>query len=144
MSPCLLDVNVLIALIDPMHVHHQIAQDWFGSEGSAAWATCPLTQNGVLRIVGHRSYGNSPGSPAIVAQTLGAFLAHPGHEFWPDDLSLISTDFVDPGRLSRSDRVTDTYLLSLAVSKAGLFATFDAKLSTLAVRDGASAVRIIR
>ena len=49
----LLDVNVLIALIDPTHVGHDAAHNWFGEVGAASWATCPLTENGVIGIVGH-------------------------------------------------------------------------------------------
>lgn len=143
MRTFLLDVSVLIALIDPMHVHHGIANGWFSAEGAASWASCPLTQNGVLRVVGHAAYGNSPGSPAAVAPVLARMLALPGHAFWPDDLSLMTSDLIDIERLSRSERVTDSYLLALAVSKSADFATFDRRLSTTAVRGGASALRVI-
>ena len=67
MTTFLLDVNVLIALIDPAHVQHDAAHDWFGRLGHLAWATCPLTENGLLRIVGNPRYPNSPGTPAAVA-----------------------------------------------------------------------------
>lgn len=76
----LLDANVLIAHIDSAHVAHDAAHRWFAEEGSAAWATCPSTENGVVRIVGHSKYPNSPGSPAAVAtivahlRTLGAHI----------------------------------------------------------------------
>lgn len=63
----LLDVNVLIALIDPSHVGHDAAHHWFAEQGHADWATCPLTQNGVIRIVGNPRYPNSTGSPAEAA-----------------------------------------------------------------------------
>jgi uncharacterized protein len=66
----LLDVNVLIALIDPTHVGHDAAHAWFAATGAASWATCPVTENGVLRIVGHLKYPNSAGSPAAVAPIL--------------------------------------------------------------------------
>ena len=46
MTTFLLDVNVLIALVDPAHVQHDAAHDWFGQLGYLAWATCPLTENG--------------------------------------------------------------------------------------------------
>ena len=83
MSADLLDVNVLIALLDRRHVHHEPAHRWFaGSRGP--WATCPLTQNAVLRIVGHPRYPNSPGGPAKVSPVLRRLIAHPGHVFWPE------------------------------------------------------------
>ena len=58
----LLDVNVLVALLDPQHVHHDPANHWFAQHSSAGWATCLLTQNGVLRILWHPCYPTSPGS----------------------------------------------------------------------------------
>jgi predicted nucleic acid-binding protein len=83
----LIDVNVLIALIDPAHIQHDRAHGWFAKLGKKAWATCPLTENGVLRIVGHARYPNSSGTPAAVAELMASFLVLPGHEFWPDDLT---------------------------------------------------------
>jgi predicted nucleic acid-binding protein len=74
----LLDVNVLIALIDPAHVQHDRAHDWFAAQGRQAWSTCPLTENGVLRIVGSGRYPSSPGTPAAVAELVAILraLAH--------------------------------------------------------------------
>ena len=66
----LLDVNVLIALVDPVHVEHDATHEWFARKGKKSWATCPLTVNGLLRIVGSSRYPNSPSTPALVAQLL--------------------------------------------------------------------------
>ena len=74
----LLDVNVLIALIDPGHVAHDDAHGWFSREGHTSWATCPITENGVLRILGNPKYPNSPGSPAIVAGIVEQLRSLPG------------------------------------------------------------------
>ena len=139
----LLDVNVLIALIDPTHVGHDAAHRWFGMTGAASWATCPLTENGVIRIVGHPSYPNSAGSPAAVAPILMGLRALPGHVFWPDDLSLADCDFVDADEIATPGQVTDTYLLALAVANKGQLATFDRRLSTKAVRRGRAALHVI-
>ena len=103
----LLDVNVLIALIDPTHVGHDAAHRWFGATGSASWATCPLTENGVIRIVGHPEYPNSAGSPAAVAPIVVRLRALPGHLFWQDHLSLIDCDMVKVDRITTSAQVTD-------------------------------------
>ena len=74
----LLDMNVLIALVDPVHVQHDAAHEWFALERRHAWATCPMTENGLLRIVGHPRYPNSPGTPAVVAGILGRLRELPG------------------------------------------------------------------
>ncbi len=128
----LLDVNVLVALLDAGHLHHRTATDWLASHSRAGWASCPLTQNGCLRILSMPAYPN-PQPTAMVAQRLGAAAAGPSHQFWPDSLSLL-----DPGRL-RWDRVltsrqiTDAYLLALAHEHGGRLVTFDRGISTDAV-----------
>lgn len=139
----LLDVNVLIALIDPGHVSHEAAHVWFASTGSTSWATCPLTENGVVRIVGSTRYPNSPGTPAAVAEMIAAMRALPGHEFWPDDISLVDSEFVDTSRVLTSAQVTDTYLLALARSRQARLATFDRHLSAAAVAEGNSTLHQI-
>ena len=144
MTRFLLDINVLIALIDPSHVQHERAHHWFELKGQKAWATCPLSENGVLRIVGHPRYPNSPGSPAAVAELLVSFRALPGHAFWPDDVSLLERQNVNAARLLDSAHVTDSYLLALARAHDGQLASFDQRLVTDAVIDGTRALHLIR
>lgn len=139
----LLDVNVLIALADAAHVQHDPAHDWFSRKGARAFATCPITENGMLRIIGHPRYPNSPGSPASVMGTLAALRALPGHHFWPDTLSLAEIERIDTGRLLSHSQVTDSYLLALAHSQGGRLATLDKRLVVDAVRHGAAALELI-
>jgi uncharacterized protein len=139
----LLDVNVLIALIDPTHVSHDAAHVWFERQGGASWATCPITANAVVRIVGHAKYPNTPGSPAVVADVLTRFTARTGHVFWPDDVSLLDGRYVDAGKLLTSGQVTDTYLLALAVAHGGQLASLDRRLSVAAVHGGKAGLRLI-
>lgn len=139
----LLDVNVLIALIDPGHVAHDDAHRWFAGAGKAAWATCPVTENGVIRIVGNPRYPNTPGSPSVVAGIVTKLRALPGHVFWPNDISLVGSGSVDPARILTAAQVTDTYLLALAKAHGGKLATFDRRLSTLAVKGGQAALHLI-
>ncbi|RJF87954.1 PIN domain-containing protein [Oleomonas cavernae] len=139
----LLDVNVLIALIDPSHVGHDAAHRWFEKEGRASWATCPLTENGVIRIAGHPKYPNSPGSPAAVAAIVAQLRTLPGHVFWPDDISLVADDHVDATQVLTSAQVTDSYLLALTVAHGGRLATLDRRLSVKAVKGGQAALQVI-
>ncbi len=140
----LLDVNVLIALIDPAHVQHDRAHAWFAAKGHKAWATCPLTENGVLRIVGHLRYPNSPGSPAAVAELLSSLRSLPGHAFWPDDISLLDRKLANTTRLLDSAHVTDSYLLALAHAHKGQLATFDQRMPAESVVNGATALHLIQ
>jgi uncharacterized protein len=142
-GPFLLDVNVLIALVDPAHVQHDDVHTWFGRVGKRAFATCPLTENGLLRIVGHPSYPNSPGPPSAVARALAALRGLPGHVFWPDSGSLLDPKFCDTSRLGNHGRVTDSYLLALARSNHGRLATLDHKLAADAVPGGLAALLLI-
>ncbi len=143
MTPFLLDVNVLIALIDPSHTQHETAHEWFALQGHLAWATCPLTENGVLRIVGHARYPNSPGTPAAVAPLITGLRQLPGHVFWPDDISLLDQERIDAARLLSSGQVTDSYLLALACAHGGRLASFDHRLVVDAVRGGAQGLHLI-
>jgi toxin-antitoxin system PIN domain toxin len=139
----LLDVNVLIALIDPAHVSHDDAHRWFESTGHSSWATCPITENGVIRIVSNPRYPNSPGSPATTIQIVDKLHALSGHHFWPDDISLVGSGDIDAGKILTSAQVTDSYLLALAKARDGKLATFDRKLSTAAVKGGKSILLLI-
>jgi uncharacterized protein len=139
----LLDVNVLIALIDPAHLLHDQAHDWFSRIGMRSFATCPITENGLLRIVGHPKYPNSPGPPSAVAQVLAAFRAMQGHHFWPDKISIADESLIAVPLLSNHSRVTDSYLLALARAHAGRLATMDHRLAVEAVPGGAEALELI-
>ena len=139
----LLDVNVLIALLDPMHVHHEPAHRWFAQRADLAWASCALTQNAVLRILGHPRYPNSPGAPAVVASVLEQLIHHPRHQFWADSLSLLTAPEVQSNAILDSAQITDTYLLALAVRQQGRLASFDRRLVTRAVAGGSEALELI-
>jgi toxin-antitoxin system PIN domain toxin len=143
MTAYLLDVNVLIALVDGAHVQHETAHDWFAAHGHRAWATCPLTENGLLRIVGHPRYPNSPGTPAAVATVLADLRALPGHAFWNDDISLMETRRIDTGKLLSPGQIADSYLLALAVSHQGQLASLDRRLVVNAVKGGRAALCLI-
>lgn len=144
MTVHLLDVNLLIALIDPAHIQHDPAHEWFARVGHKGFATCPLTENGLVRIVGHPRYPNSPGPPSLVLQSLVAMRGLPGHHFWPDDISIADAAFFAPELLSSHSRVTDAYLLALARAHRGRLATMDQKLATEVVPGGSKALELIR
>ena len=128
----LLDVNVLIALLDGGHLHHRAATAWLESNESAGWASCPLTQNGCLRILSLPGYAN-PQTPAAVAKRLAAAVSHTSHEFWPDSFSLLEAGQLRWDRVLTSRRITDAYLLALAVLRRGRLVTFDRAISVDAV-----------
>jgi len=120
---------VLIALFDASHLNHDAAHRWFGDAGRQSWATCPITENGFVRVLSHPSYPSVQATPNEVADRLSAFVGQRGHVFWPDDISLLSAlDAGSRARLSGSQQVTDFYLAALAHHHGGLLATFDGSL----------------
>ncbi|MDQ6640682.1 MAG: VapC toxin family PIN domain ribonuclease, partial [Pseudomonadota bacterium] len=122
---------------------HETAHVWFAKHGHRAWATCPLTENGLVRIVGDSRYPNSLGTPTVAARILARMRALPGHTFWADDVSLLDDRRVDSTRLLHSRQITDSYLLALAVAHGGKLATLDRKLVADAVAGGAAALHAI-
>ncbi len=141
MTRHLLDVNVVIALIDPLHVQHDRAHLWFASRGADAWHTSPTVQNGVVRVISHPKYPNTQPAPIVLA-SLASLAARDGHVFLADSVSLLDGS-VHTERLLASSQVTDTYLLHLAASNDALLATFDARIVTTAVPSGAKVVALI-
>ncbi|MGD1036484.1 MAG: TA system VapC family ribonuclease toxin [Roseiarcus sp.] len=139
----LLDVNVLIALVDASHVSHEAAHDWFAREGHLRWATCPITENGLVRILGNPKYPNALATPAEAMALLAQLASLPGHIFWPDDVSLRNAARFAPAKILTTGQIADSYLLALAASKGGMLATLDRHFSTLAVIDGAKSLRFI-
>lgn len=128
----LLDVNVLVALLDADHVHHEQAMDWLEANGLPGWASCPLTQNGCVRVMAQSSYPNRvPVREAI--ERLAEATATSAHAFWVDDLSLLDPARFDRSRLHRPAELTDAYLLALAVARGGRLVTFDRTVQTTAV-----------
>lgn len=128
----LLDVNVVIALLDVDHSLHDRAIAWFSAHGPEGWASCPIVQNGCVRIMSHPGYPNHLPAKLIVERLRDA-THDPTHAFWPDDISLLDATRFDAGRIHGPRRVTDLYLLALAVHHRGRFVTFDASLPTSAV-----------
>lgn len=134
--PALLDVNLLIALFDPDHVHHDTAHDWFADSRSSGWATCPLTENGVVRILSNLRYSPAAEPPARIVDRLRTFCGSGHHAFWADDVSLRDADRFVAGAPVSHRQITDIYLLGLAKRHGGRLATFDRTMPLAAVPGG--------
>ncbi len=129
----LLDVNVLIALLDADHSLHAGATRWFAGHAQSGWASCPITQNGCVRIMSHQGYPNALPVRAVM-ERLGEATASAHHDFWPDDVSLLDAGVADAARIHGPRQLTDIYLLALAVTHRGCFVTFDGAVSIEAVK----------
>lgn len=128
MSVALLDVNVLIALAWPNHVHHDATRRWFEASSSAGWATTPVTELGFVRVSSNKRVIPDAATPATALDVLRRLCALPGHEFWPDDMRLVDPPFaVD--RVGAHPQLTDVHLAALAVARKGTLVTFDRGIS---------------
>lgn len=131
--PALLDVNVLVALFNPDHVHHEIAHDWFSDHRAGGWATCPLTENGFVRILSLPSAGVVPQPSSALVERLARFCASGHHVFWQDSVSLRDKKLFSGSFMAGSRQLTDIYLLGLAKKMGGTLATFDRTIPLRAV-----------
>lgn len=138
----LLDVNVLIALCDGRHEHHTRAAQWFVANATHGWASCPLTQNGAIRIMSAPAYPGARPVSQVLAQ-VRALCAAAQHRFWPDVVSLVQEGTLNPAHLLGHRQLTDAYLLALAVHHQGQFVTLDGAVPIQAV-GGARAADVVR
>jgi toxin-antitoxin system PIN domain toxin len=138
----LLDINTLIALCDPNHVHHERVSTWFEDIARRAWASCPITENGFIRILSNPGYPGLSGSVSVAVQLLQELRRHKGHEFWPDDYSIVAGS-VNLSDEARSKNVTNLYLLGLAARKKSKLATLDARIPAHLVSGGREAYEVV-
>ena len=130
----LLDINVLIALLDADHVFHERAHSWWSKNVDRGWASCPLTENGIVRIMCNPGYSQRIRLvPSELIRLIESFAANSDHEFWPDVLSLRDKTHFAPDRIHGSRQVTDVYLLGLAASHDGCLVSFDESIPFSAV-----------
>lgn len=135
------DDVLLAAKETAQHVHDHEAADWPAAHTRGGWATCPLTQNGCVRILSQPNHPN-PVSLADALAVLRRSCGQPSHAFWHDDISLLDTTRLDPTRMHGQRQITDLYLLALAVEHDGCCVTFDAQIPLGAVR-GASPRQLV-
>ncbi len=115
---------------------HAEAVRWFATQADHGWASCPITQNGCVRIMSHSSYPN-PLKVGDVIERLAEATATSLHQFWADDVSLLDGGVADHTRIHGPRQVTDLYLLALALRHSGIFASFDSSIPLSAIKGAA-------
>ena len=129
----LLDVSVLVALFDDGHIGHEAAHDWFTDNRALGWASCPITENGVIRILGNPVYPAGLTPIPEIATRLDTFCGATEHHFWPDDVSFRNRARFHVDGVRGYRQLTDVYLLGLAVQRGGRFVTLDQRVPLAAV-----------
>jgi toxin-antitoxin system PIN domain toxin len=131
----LFDINVLIALLDPDHAFHVRAHSWWDNNASAGWASCPLTENGLVRIMSNPSFRtNRRLTSGDIICGLQEFVSRTDHQFWPDDISLRDSAVFNTEHIHGPKQLTDFYLVALAASRNARLATFDTSIPLSAIK----------
>lgn len=130
----LLDVNVLIALAWPNHIHHEAAHRWFKRDASAGWATCPLTQAGFVRVSSNARVLRNAKTPREAIDLLKRIIRLRHHVFWSDDISIADRRYIAIEKLTGYRQITDAHLLGLAIKRKGRLATLDTGIAGLVPR----------
>lgn len=133
----LLDVNVLIALAWPRHVHHASAAAWFTDAHFDGWATTPITESGFIRISSNPRVFPDGVSPGQAAALVARMRDVPGYEFWSDTVNFADAIELIEEHVHGSAFVTDAHLALLAKSYGGMLVTFDSQAASLATALGA-------
>lgn len=140
MTTALLDVNLFLAIVWPAHEHHKAAHAWLRARGRRArWASCPVTQLGLVRLLSNPALSPDALEPADAVALLVRNLAHPLHEFWPDRLPVAAALRGFERRLTGHQQFTDAYLVALAAVRNGRLATFDRAIGRVATESGLAA-----
>jgi len=129
------DINVLIALHDVAHPHSEAALKWLHEGGKNAWATCPLTENGFVRIYTQTIFQQQANgvfeSFFLLDETKQTYQST--HHFWNDSISLSDTGIFTPSKIVGHKQITDVYLLGLCQKNGGTLVTFDTRITTNAI-----------
>lgn len=133
MKAALLDVNVLVALFDPAHVDHEEAHRWFGAHRRRGWATCPITIAGCVRVLSNPAYPSVSATAAEVMSRLRSLCSASDHEFWAEGVCLLDGGLFRPEAIAGHRKITDAYLLGLAVRRKATLITFDRSIPLKAV-----------
>ena len=146
-SGWLLDVNIMVALLDAGHIHHQAAHRWWSGHAGRPWATCAITENGLIRVLTQPRYPNRVETVGEAVDLLRRWkeTRRSTHRWWPNEASLTDRMLYAPEKLAGPGQVTDAYLLGLALRHGGRVVSFDQTLPWQAVVGGsAELVELLR
>ena len=139
----LLDVNVLVALAWPNHVHHDAAHAWFSEQRINGWATCPITEAGFVRISCNPAAVGQTVTPSDAVGLLRSLMQQESHSFWPLEVSMAELPEDMLARVQGYRQITDVMLLATAIQRNGLLATLDSSLAMLAADSRRDSVYVV-
>ena len=127
----LLDINVLLAMLWPRHIFFQHASRWFAAHRGVGWATCPMSQSGLVRLYAQPAVMGVEISPQDAMEVLEKTCAETDHVFWPQNTSITELHPEIRQRLVGHRQLSDALLLDLAMRNGGRLVTFDKRVRSL-------------
>ena len=124
----LLDVNVLVALLWPNHMHHGAVIRWFGNDNKRQFATCPLTELGFARLSCNASAVGKAITLGTALETLAGVSRMPNHRFLSETAALPALLAPIAAHVVGHRQVSDAYLIALARLHGAKLVTLDARI----------------
>jgi predicted nucleic acid-binding protein len=116
---------------------HDKAHVWFETDGNLGWATCPLVENGFVRVLTQPAYPNVVASVVEAAGYLSLTIQNNRSTYncWTDSISLLDDRVFALSAVAGPRQLMDIYLLGLCQHNEGTFVTFDRAISTASIRN---------
>jgi uncharacterized protein len=135
---------MLLASVDEEHVAYRSVHAWLRGPAAKTWATCALTESAFVRILSNPAFHKHPVSLTEAIESLQGMTSRPEHRFWPMDLTFLEAMQPFQERLVSHGRVTDAYLLGLAIKNRGQLVTLDRGIAALAGAEFGRYVTVLR
>lgn len=136
----LLDINVLVALTNESHLHHAESHRWL--ESASSWATTPITESGLARMLLNPAVAGRNLTRADALQVVAGLRRQPRAIFIPDASSL-TEPHVDLTGLVGHKQVTDLHLVNLAAGSGAVLATFDRRIRECLAPEDQDGIHVI-
>ena len=137
------DVNTLVALAWPNHVHHEAARSWFAANRTGGWATCAVTEAGFVRVSCNRTAVGQEVTALDAIALLRKMRCRGSHSFWSHNRSITSLPDEVLTRIQGYRQITDAVLVALAMQQGGRLATFDGGIKSLLSKTRQRSVYVI-
>jgi toxin-antitoxin system PIN domain toxin len=127
MKQCLVDVNVVLALLADGHDHHQIAVVWFDSMAAGEAVLCRIVQLSLIRLLENRTImGDKARSASDAWRLIEELLRDQRIDFIGEPSQI---DSVFPVmlryRIPTNKLIADAWLAAFAIASSSRLVTFD-------------------
>jgi len=127
MKRCLVDVNVMLALLVRQHEHHRLVRKWFDTLNASQAGLCRIVHLGLIRLLGnHAIMGEDALSASAAWALIEELLLDERMEFLAEPPTL---DSIMPTLLNypvpTGKLIADAYLAAFAICETRRLVTLD-------------------